>query len=86
VFDDDLVKIIWAMSYMSAGQAGHWAAREFETEARNGRLRFLDWLDFEKEFRKDFLPLGAEATAVNTLEMMEYFQGNWTVEAYLDQF
>jgi len=74
------------MSYMNAGRAGHWAAREFETEVHNGRLRFLDWLDFEEEFRKDFLPLGAEATAVNAPEMTEYFQGDWTVEAYLDQF
>jgi len=86
VFDDDLVKIIWAMSYMNAGQAGHWAVREFETEVCNRRLRFLDWLDFEEEFRKDFFPLGAEAAAVNALEMTEYFQGDQTVEAYLDQF
>ena len=85
-FDDDLVKIVWAMSYMNTGRAGRWAAREFETEARSGRLRFLDWLDFEEEFRKDFLPLNAEAAAVNTLEMTDYFQGDRTVDAYLDQF
>jgi len=85
-FNDDLVKIIWAMSYMNAGRAGHWMAHEFETEAHNGRLCFLDWLDFEEEFQKDFFPLGAEAAAVNALEMTEYFQGNRTVEAYLDQF
>jgi len=74
------------MSYMNAGRAGRWAAREFETEVRNGRLCFLDWLNFEKEFQKDFFPLGAEAAAVNALKMTEYFQGNRTVEAYLDQF
>src|SRR5467141_453266 len=70
-FDDDLVKFVWAMSYMNTGRAGRWAAREFETEARSGRLRFLDWLDFEEEFKKDFLPLNAEAAAVNTLEMTD---------------
>jgi len=80
VFNDDLVKIVWAMSYMNAGRAGRWMAREFETEARNGRLHFLDWLDFEEEFRKDFFPLGAEAAAVNALEMTEYFQGNRMVD------
>jgi len=86
VFDDDLVKVIWAMSYMNAGRAGRWAAREFETEARKGRLHFLDWLDFEEEFKKDFLPLNAEAAAVNALEMTDYFQGDRTADAYLDQF
>src|SRR5467141_14754 len=85
-FDDDLVKIIWAMSYMNTGCAGRWATREFETEAQNGRLRFLDWLDFEKQFQKDFLPLNAEAVAVNTLETTDYFQRSRTVDAYLDQF
>jgi hypothetical protein len=53
------------MSYMKSGWASHWAAREFEYEAtsRDGRLRFLHWVDFEDEFHKDFLPLNAEATA-----------------------
>jgi hypothetical protein len=85
-FDDDLVKIVWALSYMKFGRAGRWATREFEAEARNGRFRFLDWLDFEEEFRKDFWPLNAEAAATNTLETMDYFQGTRTVDDYLDQF
>ena len=46
----------------------------------------MDWLDFEDEFRKDFLPLNSEATAVNTLETTAYFQGKRTVDDYLDQF
>jgi hypothetical protein len=87
-FKDDTVKIIWAMSYMKSRQAGRWAAREFEYKAasRDGRLRFLDWVDFEDEFHKDFLPLNAEATAVNVLETSTYFQGKWMVDDYLDHF
>jgi hypothetical protein len=87
-FEDDTVKIVWAMSYMKSGRAGRWATREFEYEAASqaGRLRFLDWVDFEDEFRKDFLPLNAEATAVNVLETPAYFQGKRTVDDYLDQF
>lgn len=46
----------------------------------------MDWLDFEEEFRKDFLPLNSEADAVNILEMTAYFQGKQTVDDYLDQF
>ena len=46
----------------------------------------MDWLNFEDEFRKDFLPLNSEAMAVNILEMMAYFQGKQMVDNYLDQF
>ena len=74
------------MSYMKAGRAGRWATREFEHEAKTGHLRFLDWLDFEEEFQKDFMPLDSEATAINVLETTTYFQGKWMVDDYLDQF
>jgi hypothetical protein len=87
-FEDDTIKIVWAMSYMKSGWAGHRAAREFEYEAtfRDGRLRYLDWVNFEEEFCKDFLPLNAEATAVNVLETSAYFQGKRMVDDYLDHF
>jgi len=67
------------MSYMKSGRANHWATREFEQEAKAGRLRFLDWDDFEDEFRKDFMPLDAEAAAINVLETTAYFQGKRSV-------
>jgi hypothetical protein len=87
-FEDDTIKIVWAMSYMKSGWAGHWAAREFEYEAasRDGRLCFLDWVNFKDEFHKDFLPLNMEATAVNVLETSTYFQGKQMVDDYLDHF
>jgi len=85
-FEDEPTKIIWAMSYMKSGRAGRWATREFELEVRIGSLRFTDWFDFEDEFRKDFLPLDSEATAINILEGNTYFQGKRTVDDYLDQF
>jgi len=71
---------------MNSGRAGRWATWEFDIEAQDGRLRFLDWLDFEEEFRKDFLPLNVEAAAVNVLETTDYFQGTRSVDAYLDHF
>jgi hypothetical protein len=73
---------------MKSRQASHWATREFEYEAASwdGRLHFLDWVNFKDEFHKDFLPLNAEATAMNALETSAYFQGKWTVDDYLDQF
>jgi len=85
-FEDDLTKVVWAMSYMKAGHAGRWATREFEREAKSGHLRFIDWVDFEEEFRKDFMPLDSEAAAMNMLETASYFQGRQSVDNYLDQF
>jgi len=71
---------------MKTGRTARWAAREFELEAKEGHLHFIDWLDFEEAFRKDFTPLDAESTAVNTLETTLYFQGRRTVDNYLDRF
>jgi hypothetical protein len=87
-FEDDTIKIVWAMSYMKSRRAGCWAAREFEYNAisRDKRLRFLDWVNFEDEFHKDFLPLNGEATAVNMLETSTYFQGKRMVNDYIDHF
>ena len=47
VFDNKDTKIVWAISYIKSGYAGHWAAWEFEYELKNGTLCFIDWLDFE---------------------------------------
>jgi len=74
------------MFYMKAGCAGRWANRKFEHEVKSGHLRFIDWVNFEEEFRKDFMPLNSEAAAVNVLETTSYFQGRRSVDDYLDQF
>ncbi len=74
------------MSYMKSRCTNCWATREFESETKSGHLRFIDWVDFEEEFRKDFLPLNTEAAAVNTLETSTYFQGKCSVDDYLDVF
>jgi len=86
VFEDDLTKIIWAMLYMKTGRANRWATCEFEQEVKTGHLRFIDWLDFEEEFQKDFMPLDSEAAAINVLETTAYFQGKRTVDNHLNQF
>jgi hypothetical protein len=64
--------------------ASHWATRE--TASQNGRLYFIDWVNFEDEFHKDFMPLNVEAMAVNVLETSTYFQSKQTLDNYLDQF
>ena len=83
-FEDN--DIVWAISYMKTGCAGYWATHEFEHEVKSGHLCFIDWPDFEDEFRRDFMPLDSKAAAVNTLETTSYFQGKQMVDDYLDQF
>ncbi len=85
-FDGEVQQIVWAMSYMKDGRAGRWAAREFESEAADGKLRFQEWTDFEDEFRKEFTPLNEEVDAVNILETVTYHQGRKSVDDYLDRF
>ena len=82
-FEDNLTKIVWAMSYMKTGCASCWVSCKFSQEAKTSSFCFIDWLDFEDEFRKDFMP---EAAAINVLETTAYFQGKRTVDDYLDQF
>ncbi len=71
---------------MKIGCANRWVTCKFEHDMKTSHLCFIDWLDFEEEFQKDFLPLDAEATAVNILETSTYFQGKHSVDNYLDMF
>src|SRR5438270_10316777 len=48
--DNNITKIVWAMSYMKSRRAGCWATHKFEHEVKSGHLRFIDWPDFEDEF------------------------------------
>jgi len=48
-FMDEQAKIIWAMSYMKAGQAAKWSARVFQWEEQLenvGYHKFVDWEEF----------------------------------------
>jgi len=43
-------------------------------ERRDGSFPYFDWSDFEEEFRDRFLPVNAEADAINALEGTGYYQ------------
>jgi len=51
-----------------------------------GVFPIQSWADFEQQFRSQFFPVNAEADAVNALEGSSYYQGNRTVDDYLDCF
>jgi Retrotransposon gag protein len=46
----------------------------------------LDWDNFKSEFCKEFCPANSDATAINKLESMAYYQRSRSVDDYLDKF
>jgi len=51
-----------------------------------GIFPIRSWTDFEQQFQSQFFPVNAEADAINTLEGSSYYQGNQTMDDYLDSF
>jgi hypothetical protein len=60
---------------------------QWETLPANANVNyFVDWDHFRSVFRNEFHPLHADAVATNTLEGQTYFQGDRSVDDYLDDF
>jgi len=77
------------MSYMKAGQAAKWSAHVFQWEEQPenvGYHKFVDWEDFQDEFKREFCPVYADSAAINRLESIAYFQKSRSVDEYLDEF
>ena len=63
-----------------------WSENLFRQEADTGVFPIQSWADFKQQFRSQFFPVNTEADAINTLEGFAYYQGNRTVDDYLDSF
>jgi len=63
-----------------------WSENLFRQEVDTSIFPIQSWADFEQQFWSQFFPVNAEADAVNTLEGSSYYQGNRTVDDYLDRF
>jgi len=85
-FSCDEEKIFWTLAFFKDGHAARWSENLFRQEADTGVFPIQSWADFERHFRSQFFPVNAEADAVNALEGSSYYQGNWTVDDYLDCF
>ena len=79
-------KIFWTLAFFKDGRAAKWSENLFCQEADTGIFPIQSWLDFEQQFRSQFFPVNAELDAINTLEGSSYYQGNRTVDDYLDSF
>jgi len=85
-FTCDKEKIFWTLAFFKDGHAAKWSENLFRQETDTGIFPIRSWTDFEQQFRSQFFPVNAKANAINTLERSSYYQGNWTVDDYLDSF
>jgi len=85
-FTCDKEKIFWTLAFFKDKHAVKWSKNLFCQEADTGIFPIQSWVDFEQQFRSQFFLVNAEADAINTLEGSSYYQGNWTVDDYLDSF
>jgi hypothetical protein len=85
-FIDEQARIAWALSYMKYGRAATLADRALQSEARTGRPFFQDWAAFEKVFRTNFCLRNEETVALSKLESTKYYQGQQSVDDYIDSF
>jgi len=85
-FSCDEKKIFWTLAFFKDGQATKWSENLFCQEVDTGIFSIQSWTDFEQQFRSQFFLVNVEADAVNTLEGSLYYQGNRTVDKYLDGF
>jgi len=79
-------KIFWTLAFFKDGRAAKWSENLFRQEADTGIFPIRSWTNFEQQFQSQFFPVNAEADAINTLEGSSYYQGNQTVDDYLDSF
>jgi len=85
-FTCDEEKIFWTLAFFKDGRTAKWSENLFCQEADTGIFPIRSWTDFKQQFWSQFFPVNAEADTINTLEGSSYYQGNQTVDNYLDSF
>jgi len=85
-FTCDEEKIFWTLAFFKDRHAAKWSKNLFRQEADTSVFPIQSWVDFKQQFRSQFFPVNAEVDAINTLEGSSYYQGNRTVNDYLDSF
>ncbi|KAF5367772.1 hypothetical protein D9758_009820 [Tetrapyrgos nigripes] len=85
-FEDDIAKIMWALSYFQTGCAATYRQSLIDHGHLYSSSRFDTWQEFEAEFIKEFMPEDECTQASLTLEGVSYFQGTASVDEYVDNF
>jgi len=85
-FSYDEEKILWTLAFFKDGRATRWSENLFRQETDTSIFPIQSWAHFKQQFQSQFFPVNMEADAVNTLKGFSYYQGNQTVDDYLDSF
>jgi len=85
-FSCDEEKIFWTLAFFKDRRAARWSENLFCQKVDTSVFPIQSWADFKQQFRSQFFPVNAEADAINALEGSLYYQGNRTVDDYLDSF
>jgi hypothetical protein len=78
--------IHWALLFFKSGCAATFSEHIVRQETRTGVMAFADWTEFTSEFMSTFCPENETMSALMRLESDHYFQGQRTVEAYINEF
>jgi len=85
-FQDEQERILWALTFFKGGCAAKWSENVFCQEVDTSIFPIQTWGEFEQQFQLHFFPANTEADAINALKGTSYYQGNRTVDDYLDSF
>ena len=85
-FQGDQAKIHWVLSYMKSNCAATFADCTICYETKYNSPCYGSWDAFQKVFIETFCPENESTHALMCLESDCYFQGKWTVDAYVDEF
>jgi len=85
-FTCDKEKIFWTLAFFKDGRTAKWSENLFRQEANTSIFPIQSWIDFEQQFWSQFFLVNAEADTINALKGSSYYQGNRTVDDYLDSF
>jgi len=85
-FSYDEEKIFWTLAFFKDRQATRWSKNLFHQKVDTGVFPIQSWTNFKQQFWSQFFSVNMEADAINTLEESSYYQGNQTVDDYLNSF
>jgi len=69
---------LWTLAFFKDGRAAKWSKNLFRQEADTGIFPIQSWAHFKQQFQSQFFPVNVEGSS--------YYQGNRTVDDYLDTF
>jgi hypothetical protein len=85
-YPDEQSHIHWALLFFKSGRAATFAEWIVRQEMRTGVMAFADWTDFTSGFMSTFCPKNKATSALMRLESDRYFQGQRTIEVYINEF